>query len=407
MPVKRVFSSPGEILLAAQPFLAVPLFLSSLVWGTVFWLALALALLPVAVRWWKERRPSRRTSFDTAVILLMLCLVVGVLSSPDKAASLHSAVSFLACMLLYYGFVNNSQRTNGYWLFTAGLFLIGVLAASAGYFSSGPNAIHLSFNEWIFRLTSHLPKFGGSIVGISLLSTVLAPLLPFVLALDLSVRLTRIRLALILSSMACALLLVLSGIGGVWLVALVGSTIVIACWRPDRMWWLVPLYGFAILVFVSFFYHVAWLRTVIPVESLNTGISMWSRTLDLLNGKLLTGLGLGQWSALFGKAYGYADESTHSTLVQAATDFGLLGVLFVLWGAVSAVKVFRRILAGKRYDNIWFAVGIGMIAFAVQPFVDNSLSFAFLHKGTYCYLASPVIWFWAAMLVVCRDKVAV
>ncbi len=411
MPVKRAAFLLGEVLLAGQPYLAVPLFLNSVFEAPASWLAWILVLLPIIVRCLKERRPGLRTRFDIPILIFMAGVFVGALSSSNQSTSLQLSFSFVACILMYYGFINNSQRSNRYWFFTGAIFFVVVLITAVIYIPAGHGQISMFFNRRGFSTPIMFSEVGGFIADSSILSSVLAPLIPFVLALALSLRLDRERFISILVLTVFAVLLFISGSGGGWLATLVGCTIVLICWRPIRAWWLVPLYAVAILLFVSSYYNFVWLKEALPVFAVTGAVSLWGRALILIQGKLFTGLGFGQWVGAYREAYGATTLNLHSTYVQFVIDFGLIGILSLLFGILSTIKLVRQVLAGSRYDNIWFGVGIGLIGAgatgAIQGIVENSFSVVSIVGGDIYYVALPIIWFWAAMLVVCSNKLTI
>jgi hypothetical protein len=145
-----------NLILEAQPLLAAPIFGSVLLGIPPLWLSSLIAVIPLALRWWRDGHPARRTLFDIPILVLALGLLVGLVVSPNRAISLEALFTFLACILIYYGIVSNSYARNIYWLAVAGIICFIALGLSIWFFSQGEGRL-LFFNEWAFRLIEPLP----------------------------------------------------------------------------------------------------------------------------------------------------------------------------------------------------------------------------------------------------------
>jgi len=105
---KAMLSRLGAVLLQAQPFLTFPVFLSVLQGVPPLWLSWLIAIIPWPLRFCITGHLTRRTPFDIPILILTAGMLLGFFLSPDPQLSLPVLHTYLACVLLYYGVVNNS-----------------------------------------------------------------------------------------------------------------------------------------------------------------------------------------------------------------------------------------------------------------------------------------------------------
>jgi O-antigen ligase len=118
-------------------------------------------------------------------------------------------------------------------------------------------------------------------------------------------------------------------------------------------------------------------------------------------------MGLGAWSELFEKHYGTYYVNVHNSYIQLYADTGILGVIAAVVASVVLVKLSRRILVSVK-QSPWCGVGIGIIAGVIAgaagSIFEVIITGAF--KTTqYYYMGIPLLWIWAALLVVSYQRV--
>ncbi len=398
-----------EAVLAAQPLLAALPFLYVLLGWPSFKLAWLLALLPVGVRLVATRRLSRRTPFDIPIAIFALGLGAGVLLSPARGMSLLAAQTFLSCILIYYGLVNNSTRPGYYWQGVGLAYVTGALLIAMSYFAVGRDTLHIFFNTWVFRLADALPKLGGSLTDLQVTDGALVPLVPLMLALVLCGRSVWQRLCFGLALLFFLGLLILSASGRGWLALLIGFSVVFFYFRPGRVWWLFPLYSAGTLAFTAASFHrLDWLQQVLPTHALSGALSLWRQVLALLKWPHIAGLGLGTWPVAYQKAYGGNGTALYSSYLELLADMGVFGLAALLAGGWALARLCLGLYRAER-DSPWFGVAVGLLggvaAGAVQALFEVTTG-TFRSGEVGQYLGLPLLWGWGALLVVSLDHLA-
>ncbi len=398
-----------EAILAAQPLLATLTLVFILMGWPQLQIAWGLALLPVGVRLLATHRLSRRTPFDIPIAIFALGLGAGVFLSPARGMSLVAAQTFASCILIYYGLTNNSTRPWYYWQGVGLAYVAGALLITASYFAAGRDTLHIFFNTWAFRLADALPKLGGSLTDLQVTDGALVPLLPLTLALVLFARGLRTRLFFGLALLFFLGLLILSASGRGWLALLVGFSLVLFYFRPGRVWWLFPLYSSGTFAFtVAYLHRLDWLQQVLPTSYLASALRFWQRVLVLLKWPHVAGLGLGTWPAAYAKAYGGSETALYSSYVELLADMGVFGLAALLAAAWAIVRLGLGLYRAERASP-WYGVAVGLMggvaAGAVQALFEVTTG-TFRNGVPMQYLGLPLLWGWAALLVVSLDHLA-
>jgi O-antigen ligase len=114
-----------------------------------------------------------------------------------------------------------------------------------------------------------------------------------------------------------------------------------------------------------------------------------------LKDRPLVGLGLGGWWPMV--------SGPHNAYLELYSDTGVLGVIAFILAAVISVRLCRQILSSYRLSPYYgIAVGAiaGIIAGGAHAFVDMNFSVFTPSEGNYLYFCVPLLWLWAALLVV-------
>lgn len=404
---KKWWPRLSNIILAAQPLLATPIFFSVLLGIPPLWLSWLLALTPLALRFWRHGHLVRRTPFDIPILLFALGLLVGLVVSPNPAVSLGAFNTFLACILIYYGLVSNSYAKNSYWLSAAVIFCLIALGLSIWFFSEGAMRL-LPFTEWFFKITESLPKVGGPTLHLHSLAAVLAVITPALLALALFKNGPRLRLTGLMVGLGFLAIMVLTASGSGWIAVALGLILVILCWRPLMARLVLPALGIITWLAVLNYDKVAWLSQVFSVDTFLSRIDHWRNTIGLLKDHPFGGLGLGGWFEVYNDAHNSAVVNVHNSYLQLYADTGFLGLVAMIWAMIIFLVISWRILTSSK-QSIWYGVGVGIIggiiAGAAQAVVEVTNTGTIVESSTsYLYLGIPLLWTWAALLIVSYNR---
>jgi O-antigen ligase len=143
------------------------------------------------------------------------------------------------------------------------------------------------------------------------------------------------------------------------------------------------------------------MTTVFSFRSLLGRFEVWQAMMAALKDHPLTGLGLGGWWSEVSEFS--MSRAPHNAYLQLYADTGALGIIALVLAAVIGIRLLWRILhSDKRSPYYGVAAGIaaGMIAGGVHALVDMNLNILILAKSKSIYFAVPLLWLWAAWLVV-------
>jgi putative inorganic carbon (hco3(-)) transporter len=343
------------------------------------------------------------------ILIFIIGILVGLLVSPNKAVAIGTLASTLASILIYYGLVSNGQRGSWYWLSVGGI-IFGITFSLGIWFFSQGTARHVFFNEWFFKLFEALPKTEGPVLQFNSLGALLAVTIPVLCAIAIFNRHWLIRsvsssLSLILFGM-----LILSASGGGWIAAFCGLAFLPFSFRKWTAWIVVPSTGVVVTVAVFCYSHTLWLQQIFSTGSLFSRVTMWENTLRLLSFKsAVAGLGLGNWASWYNNNFGESQIHVHNSFLQLYADTGILGVVALITATVVFIHLCTRILS-QSPQRSWYGIGVGLIAAifagAIMAMYDVTATVTIMGISSYIYMSVPLLWVWAALLIVSEKKLA-
>ncbi len=395
-----MLSRLSTALLLAQPFFTFPVFLSVLQGVPPLWLSWTIAIIPLPLRFYITGRLTRRTPFDIPILILTVGMLLGFFLSPDHQLSSPVLHTYLACVLFYYGLVNNSDARLGYWGFLAVFLSLILFFLSALAFASGSGK-HTVFNEWAYELASPLTGALGMPVNINVVGGAFAVIIPGLVAVALFRQRAWVRWSAGTLAVIFGGILVLSASGGGWIATIAGIFIVLLYHRA-RTFWVTSLASVvAVAATLPIWYNTTWIKAVFPIQSLLGRLERWQATIVALKDSPLTGLGLGGWwskVSTFGMLGG-----PHNAYLQLYSDTGALGMIALVLAVIISVKLFRQILYADKDSPIYgITAGItaGLIAGGIHALLDDNMNVLIQIGNDYLYYAVPLLWLWAALLVV-------
>ncbi len=406
---KQIGSTIIDLILAIQPLFAAGIYLTFLVGNPPLWASWCIALLPWVLRFWRNKQSIKFTPFDIPIFVFIVAIIVGYAVSPDKVISWQGLHTFLACILIYYGIVQNYEHKAKYWITLGAIICLIILGLTLYTFFHGANRYYF-FNEWIAKLPDIVPQIGAFKPSYNTAGAALGIAIPLLFALALFLRPSVLRRWIIATLLLFSVLLFLNGSGGAWLTAVVGIFVVLAYWKLWTLALTLPVLGVGSWIAVSSMDATSpvaqtWVTTMFPLSSMTARIDLWRDTIGYLNNHILTGPGLGTWYETYLSNGGKYALNTHNTYLQLYYDTGLIGAIAVL-GAVAAFificwRIFRSI---SRNNQNGLAIGIisSILAGGINAIYEVNTSATLVKDWTIVthYLAIPYLWFWAAFLAV-------
>jgi O-antigen ligase len=264
------------------------------------------------------------------------------------------------------------------------------------------------FNEWLNIQPQLLSEIKVVRSSYNTPGAALGIAIPFFFAMAIFLRRSRLRYIIIGILVVFSIFLFLIGSGGGWLSAFAGSVFVLACWKLWTLSFSLPVLGFATWVTISSLSKTSslaktWIAKMFPISSVTSRFQYWGETINLLQGHVLTGVGIGVWFELYphGK---WPVINPHNNYLQVFSDTGLFGIIAMLGAAVAFVYICYTILHSSTKNNCnGIAIGIigSILAGMVNAFHEVNTSAAIVSgKSITNYIAIPYIWFLAAFLVV-------
>ncbi|GAI10495.1 unnamed protein product, partial [marine sediment metagenome] len=196
-------------------------------------------------------------------------------------------------------------------------------------------------------------------------------------------------------------ILVLSASGGGWIAATAGIFIVLLYHRVKTFWGTSLASVVAVGATLPIWYNTTWIKAVFPIQSLLDRVERWQATIAALKDYPLAGLGLGGWwskVSTFGMLGG-----PHNAYLQLYSDTGALGMIALVLAVIISVKLSRQILYADKDSPIYgITAGItaGLIAGGIHALIDDNMNALIQVGNDYLYYAIPLLWLWAALLVV-------
>ncbi len=396
----------ARAILALQPVFAVPVFVSALAGAPPLWVAGIIAFVPLAVRFWLTRRFLPRTPFDAPIILLAVGLVVGTAVAADQDVATGALATTLASAIIYYGMVGNGRLADRYWVLAGGVVGAIALVLVLLFFSEAPHRV-VPYNAWVFPLFHFLPKTGWPVLGFNSIGVLLSVLLPPLCAIALFKGGGGLRVGAAVLAGIFLLALVLTASGGGLIATACGLAFVLVCWRRWMAFVVAPALGAGAAVVALLYTRASWFAEVFSVSSFLSRVTLWEDTLRRLSGwGIVTGLGLGSWPDTQAWEFGWAPEHPHNSYLQVYSDTGILGGLAIVVAAVVFVVLARKALLASA-NRRWSALAVGLVGAAVAGAIfalyDNTLMTA-VAGSHFLYVSVPLLWFWAATLVVAHAR---
>jgi len=397
-----LLSKLARFILLLQPFLAFPVFLSVLLQTPPIWLSWLIALIPWPLRLLLTRHLTRRTPFDIPILVSILGMLLGFFLSPDRQLGLQVFQTYLACILFYYGLVNNYSTKKWYWIFTAVFFCLVLISLSIWSFA-GETGKHVVFNSWVFQLVSRLQLSLGTSVHANVLGGAFAVVIPGLVGITLSTQRTGIRWTAGILAVIFAAILVLSASSGGWIAAIVGVFIVFLFHRTK-----IFLYAFLAIAAVigatfTLWHNASWVGTVFPASSIQGRLDIWQATISALKNQPITGLGLGGWWDNVTLSGYITPGGAHNAYLQFYSDTGIIGAVALAIAVAIGVRLLWRILHSDR-DNRYYGIALGItagiVAGGIHAIVDNNLNILIQTENEQIYFAIPLLWLFIACLYV-------
>lgn len=289
------------------------------------------------------------TPYNIALLLLIVMLGIGLLTSYDLSLSGPKAAGFLVGVALLFATIEFSRRTS-VWGVVAAFLAMGVMMAIVGLFGSIWASPFDFLNGMRALLPGGSPAVPGAVGGMvnpNELAGVLGWVAPlaFACTIGMSRRLWRdnkfVVAALIVTTLLLSFVLVATSSRGGILALCTALVIVLAFFIPLR-WRLVLIIGFVIGLLIVVSYGRALLQQDLVGDTLglNGRLEIWARALLVIEDFPLTGVGLNAFRRVVQILYPLFEVSSdidlahaHNHLFQVALDLGLPGLVgyLALW----------------------------------------------------------------------------
>lgn len=401
LPVKphATLSALGNTFLLLQPFLTFPIFLSVLLGVPPLWLSWLIAILPWTLRLFITRRLTCRTPFDIPILLLTAGMLVGFFLSPDHQLSWSVIHTYLACVLFYYGLANNNRARLGYWV-SITVFLCLVLFFLTISVFVGGNGRHVVFNSWAYELGSSVSWPLDVRSNANALGGALAVVVPTLTAIAIFRQERRVKWSAGILATFFSAILLLSASGGGWIAAIVGMFIVVLFYSTKAFWGTFLASAVAVGATFPVWHNAIWVEDVFPTQSILNRVERWQTTVVALKESPLGGLGLGGW---WNRVPAYdMPGGPHNAYLELYADTGAIGVIALVATVILGVKLLRRILHADKDNHAYgIAAGIiaGLVAGGIHALLDDNMFVLIPIGSDYLYFAVPLLWIWAALLV--------
>jgi O-antigen ligase len=391
-------------LLLAQPLFTFPVFLSVLLGWPSLWLAWSIALLPLLLRVFVTGRLTQRTPFDIPILISIAAMLLGFYLSPDQQLGSSVLQTYLACVLLYYGIVNNDHAPPACWLSLIGFLSLILLFLSVWVFQGGVGK-QVVFNSWIYSLSSSLPLPMSVKPHFNAIGGACAVVIPALLSVAIFRQIGWIRWSAGILTVILGGALILSASGGGW-IATAASILVVLLFRSRKVFWgglLVS--GATAAATYPVWSNWSWVSVVFPIKHLLGRFELWQATLAALKESPLAGLGLAGWWLKFPTKV--VEGGPHNAYLQLYSDTGALGLLaLIIAGIISIRLIWQIVHSNKNSLSYGIALGIiaGIVSGGIHALVDVNTNVMIPIGKEHLYFAVPLLWLWAALLVVCHRR---
>lgn len=340
----------------AIPLLFIPLTL--LLFLPPPWSALGWFVLPMyyARRWRVTGSPFPKTRANFFVLLLMIGVVIGLMTSPARLMGIASAGKWLAGVTAFYVLCDTLETERDVWRATSVLVLLGIGLVLLLPFSVSWSANKVytlpAFLDWTLR-----PPGQGT--NPNIVGGMLAALAPLALALLFSQRRREQILGAVASSPIVLALLILQA-RGAW-AALVGG---LALGAAMLRRWFLPIFLFLTLALLFLNQQLGGAEALSNVlygrigmitgDTTQERVALWTQAVDLIRSHPLTGIGMGAYEFVAPYAPPYSPQApgldvphAHNVFLQVALDTGLLGLVGFVGVLVTAFAAAWRAQRAK------------------------------------------------------------
>lgn len=305
-----------------------------------------MALLPFPIRWLVGNWRGLTTFFDSAIALLMLGALVGLISSPQFDLSLGAFQCMIALSACYYSCLNYPRLD----IFMKGVFPVALLVLLTVFI-----VISVRPEEPVDPGT--LPcTYHGLALALLIAATILAGMAIF--GASLSRRLITGLLSI------CLIIAIL---------AMVDESV----------------------------------PRLFSLDSVTGRMPRWEQTIDLLRDSPLTGLGLGCWALAFHGSMVITHPShAHNAYLELYSNTGIVGAIALLFFLGIGLKIAWDLVKSPR-NHPWYGFGVGVVLACAATLLVGIVESApvgvpLVASDTYYYLVSPVPWILAGLLVIAR-----
>jgi hypothetical protein len=408
MKLRNALSALNSAILRAQPVFTFAVFLSVLLGSPPLWAAWLIAVIPLALRLMTTGRLTRRTPFDIPILISIGAMGFGLWLSPDRQLGLTLLNTYLACVLLYYGIVNNSDAPAGYWVLW-GVFISAVLLfLSFETFQSGIGR-RVVFNEWAYKLAASTDCSSSLKIDTNTPGDACAVVIPGLVSLVLFRQRPWLRWSAGVLAAVFTFIIVLSASPGGWLAAIAGLLFVLMAFNYKVFWtFLISLGIAAASIFV--WVKPEWMYQVFsfPLYKLSRRVEIWGATVTALKDHPLTGFGLGGWWSSV-PAQTAAEGTPHSAYLQLYSDTGVMGLIALIAAAIITFRLIWQIWRSDRNSpgfGMALGIGAGIVAGGAHALVEVNTNVLIPIRDTTIYFAIPFLWMWAAFCVAAHHRLA-
>ena len=113
---RKFINRAVDVLLLLQPVFPIPLYFTVITHSPPFWLSLIISLIPLIIRYQKQKTLFKRTIFDFPILIFVIGSIAGFCMATNKDTATGALISLLASTLVYYGITSNRDQSNKYWI---------------------------------------------------------------------------------------------------------------------------------------------------------------------------------------------------------------------------------------------------------------------------------------------------
>lgn len=397
----------AKTVLSLQPLFSMPIYFSVLIGHPPLWLSMAIAAVPLSVRYGYTRSIFSRTPFDIPILVFLCGTLIGFIVAPEKGVATGTLFSTTASILVYYGITANSNASRRYWLWVGGIICLISFSLSLWFLSQSIHRV-LFFNQWAFDLFATMPKTTGPVLQLNTIGALLAVVIPPLFTSIFLRNHTNLKFIGLMWWLFFTILLILCDSGAGWLAVIISLAFILVCWRQWLIYVFIPTGGLVASAVVMFYDKIDWLKITFSTSSLTRRIILWQNTLILLKGKsAVTGLGLGSWLGVYDSHYANTVAIVHNSYLQLYCDTGILGFIAMVLAAIIFIRLSRNILKLSRQDPaVWIGIGLigSVIAGAIFATFDTTPTITYITSTGYIYLSLPLLWIGAALISVVNEQ---